>query len=481
MLKIKVGVYVRVSTVEQATDGYSIGEQEERLTKYVEAQNWRLHKIYKDPGFSGAKMDRPGLKDLIADVKDHKLDKVIVYKLDRLSRRQKDTLYLIEDVFIPNGVDFISMTESFDTGTPLGRAMIGVLSVFAQLERENIKERMCIGKEGRAKQGLFHGSKWIPLGYEYIDGMLEINEYEKMQINEIADLIIAGTPLRTIETLFNQKGYKHKYGSWDPKTMRRVLQNKTSLGYIRHKDEWYEGQHEAIISEEKFNAVNKILEDQRARFLSYGYRPGGNHTTILGGLLYCGRCGGKYAKQTGGKKKYNVLYYYACYSRTKRMKKMIVDPNCKNDYYKMEELDDMVLGEIRKLAIDDSYFDVLKENKNDDTEIDKFKLLDDQIKKIDDQISKLMDLYALGTISLDVIDAKVKTLSSDRNKLVEELKQIEKENKTTLSRSETIDIASTLDECLESEDIGQIRSVVMALIDKIVLDGQNVTIYWKFN
>ena len=85
-----------------------------------------MYKVYSDPGVSGAKLDRPALKQLIKDVEKNKISKVLVYKLDRLSRRQKDTLYLIEDVFNANNVDFISMTEQLDTASPLGRAMIGI-------------------------------------------------------------------------------------------------------------------------------------------------------------------------------------------------------------------------------------------------------------------------------------------------------------------------------------------------------------------
>lgn len=153
-----VALYIRVSTQEQASEGYSIDEQRERLVKYAEAQSWSVYRVYSDPGFSGGSLERPGLRSLILDVNAGKVNKVVVYKLDRLSRSQKDTLYLIEDVFLPASVDFVSMTENFDTGTPLGRAMIGILSVFAQLEREQIKERMSLGREGRAKSGLFHGS-----------------------------------------------------------------------------------------------------------------------------------------------------------------------------------------------------------------------------------------------------------------------------------------------------------------------------------
>ena len=139
--RYRVALYPRVSSHEQV-DGYSIGEQIERLTKYCEAMDWDIFKIYTDPGYSGGSLERPGLQTMLADVRDGLVDKVVVYKLDRLSRSQKDTMMLIEDEFLANGVDFVSMSENFDTSTSFGRAMIGILAVFAQLERENIKEQI---------------------------------------------------------------------------------------------------------------------------------------------------------------------------------------------------------------------------------------------------------------------------------------------------------------------------------------------------
>lgn len=186
---MRVGLYPRVSGHEQE-DNYSIPEQVDRMKMYCESRDWMVYKIYTDSGFTGSNMDRPGLQEMIKDVENGKLDMVLVYKLDRLSRSQKDTLYLIEDVFDKHNVAFSSMTENFDTSTPFGKAILGVLAVFAQLEREKIKERTMMGKDSRAQEGKWHGSKWLPIGYDYEDGVLVPNEYEVMQIKEIADLFL---------------------------------------------------------------------------------------------------------------------------------------------------------------------------------------------------------------------------------------------------------------------------------------------------
>ena len=160
-------IYIRVSTREQAEEGYSIGEQEERLKKYCDAMNWNIGGIFIDPGFSGANINRPALQKMIKEIERGNGDIVLVDKLDRLSRSQYDTLFLINKVFSAHNCSFVSRAEAFDTSTPFGRAMVGILSVFAELERERIKERMSDGREGRAKEGKYRGGGHIPIGYDY--------------------------------------------------------------------------------------------------------------------------------------------------------------------------------------------------------------------------------------------------------------------------------------------------------------------------
>ena len=207
----RVVIYVRVSTQEQAAEGYSIGEQLERLRLFCKAHDWTLVDEYVDPGYSGATLQRPAISKLISDIEKETFNTILVYKLDRLSRSQKDTMHLIEDVFMVNNIDFISMNENFDTSTPLGRAMIGILSVFAQLERDQIKERMGMGKEARAKEGKWQGGSTVPVGYEYdiASGQLVINEYEAIQVREVFNMVLAGVPYKTIAETLTGKGYTY--------------------------------------------------------------------------------------------------------------------------------------------------------------------------------------------------------------------------------------------------------------------------------
>lgn len=467
---MRVALYPRVSGHEQENN-YSIPEQIDRMKKYCESKDWLVYKIYTDSVQSGSNMDRPGLQSMIKDCEDGKIDMVLVYKLDRLSRSQKDTMYLIEDVFEKNGVGFTSMTENFDTSTPHGKFIIGILSVFAQLERSRITERTMIGKDSRAKEGKWHGSKFVPIGYDYKDDQLIVNEYETMQVHEIADLFIKRTPVRTIANLVNEKGYRHKHGQWDAKTIRRVLANPVNIGLIKNRDNLYQGLHEPILDKQTYDKIMEIMEERRDQYGSTQKA----HKSLLGGFLYCKHCGARFARQSNGKGK---RMYYACYSRSKKVPKMVKDPNCKNKYHHAPDLDEFVLKEITKLAIDPGRVKEVRENKPVSDFGEKIKAINSEIAKIDGQISKLMDLYALGTIDLDVISTKVAAFNKTKDSLQKELESLEiPEEGEVLTDAQIQSIAALMNDELELDEK---RRIIQSLIYYIELDDDNVYIHWKF-
>lgn len=481
-----VGLYVRVSSNEQAQEGYSIGEQESRLRTYCEAMRWTIHKVYIDPGFSGGNTDRPALKELIKDVEAGKVNKVVVYKLDRLSRSQFDTLYLIEKVFLANNTDFVSMTENFSTSSSLGKAMIGFLAVFAQLEKDKINERTIMGKEARAKEGKWSGGSAEPAGYDYnvATGELEVNEYEKMQILEAVDLFFKGTPLRTICNMFSQKGYTcrgvhGKPSEWDPKKLKYAFANKLYIGYIRHHDEWYKGTHQPIMDDETFDRLQVMLQNRKKMYEKHTKRCT-SYTTYLGGMLRCKHCGGKYAMSSWGKRTATSNTYYSCYSRSKKMPKMIKDPNCMNKNWRMEDLDAIVLGEIKKLALEPEYYNTIRnENRATVEPVDKISLIKGEIEKLSQQISRFMDLYGLGHIPIDQVSDKITPLNKQKAALEAELESIINEE-PVMSQEEVVDIAGSLEEVLNGGDLNEVRLLIESLIEYIELDNDDVYIHWKF-
>ena len=157
----RVALYMRVSTQEQAENGNSLEFQKEKLEAYCKIHEYKIVGEYVDAGVSGAKFNRPALDRLKSDV--DKIDIVLIYKLDRLSRSIKDTMLLIEDFFKPNNVDLISLSENFDTSQAIGMATVGMLSTFAQLERDTINQRMMAGKVQSVKNGNYINN--VPFGY----------------------------------------------------------------------------------------------------------------------------------------------------------------------------------------------------------------------------------------------------------------------------------------------------------------------------
>lgn len=473
MYQTLAGIYIRVSTQEQAENGYSVDEQTDRLKKYVEAMNWTLYKAYTDAGFSGSNTNRPALQRMIKDVKLGKLNKIIVYKLDRLSRSQKDTLMLIEDVFLANGCDFVSMSENFDTATPFGRAMIGILAVFAQLEREQITERMMMGKDARAKLGKFHGSNHVPIGYDYIGGELVTNEFEKTQVIKAYELFNSGKSVKGIATYLNSHGYQHKFGKWNDVSVKRILGNKTYLGYTKHKGNWYKGTHESFIDENTYEESLRILA-HRSQLHENNLRLG-KARSYFGGFIFCAHCGAKYIKTTtygylkdGTRKDY---YTYECASRLKKSPKLIKDPNCKNKIYRMADFDEIIFSELRKLALDP---DGLKEVKKESPDT---KSIQDGITRIDEKIDRLLDLYELGNMPITTLQERIKTLYEQKESLENELI----ETQDIIPAVDIKDYIETVEDVLNAGSFDDIRTIISDLIDKIEVDGEDITIYWKFN
>lgn len=470
---MRIILYVRVSTQEQAKEGYSIEEQIDRLQKFCDAHKWIVVKIYTDAGYSGGNTDRPALQDLLKDVRAGKADKVLVYKLDRLSRSQKDTLDLIENEFLKNGVDFVSMSEQFDTSTPFGRAMIGILAVFAQLEREQIKERMAMGREGRVKKGKYKGGGHVPIGYDYVDGELVVNEYEAMQVREIFDSYQSGKSFRSLERIFEEKGYSHKHGTWNNTTISNVLENVVYLGKMLYHDQVFEGNHPAIISQEQFDACQSLRERRSANTPTNWSR-----ATVLGGMLYCKQCGARYGLSIS-KVRGNQYRYYSCYTRKKASRMMMRGDHCSNKHWRQEDLDAIILGEIRKLSMDPDYILQIKEDHHSDDISQKIAVIKKEISNINEERSRFMKLYGKGTFTMEEIQEEVDALNSKREKLEAQLTDLSAEDPET-TVEEVREIVSNFEDIIEKGSINDKIQLVQSLIDRIEIDGEDITIHWKF-
>ena len=482
--RVRVAIYIRVSTLEQAQEGYSIGVQTEKLQAYCVARGWDVVSVYTDPGFSGSNMNRPALNRMLTDIKAGHVDMVLVYKLDRLSRSQRDTLIMIEDMFLKNNVDFVSMTENFDTSTPLGRAMIGILSVFAQLEREQIKERMAMGNVARASSGLWRGGSGAPIGYDYVDGRLVVNDYETMQVRLIFDLFLKGYTFHGIAEYLREHGYTNKYGSWKNNAIiSKVLQNTTYIGMVRYAGEEYKGQHEPIIDNEIWDDV-QIRMKEVMRGLSDHQKSPFKASKLLSGIIWCGDCGARYFYHSVKKKNAAgepVYYeYYVCYTRAAH-KSMRRADRCEGKTWRYDELNDLVTTEIKKLSLSESAIsDIVEAKQGKCKDSEHAEAIKARLSELEKQLNKIMDLYSLGNIPLDVISEKAETISKERDALSMELEDL-KPAVPALSVAKAKKLARMADAVFEHGTLEKQRVFVDSLIEKIILlPNGDVDIYWKF-
>lgn len=473
-------LYIRVSTTEQAEEGYSVAEQEAKLKAYCEAYGYKINKVCIDPGFSGATMDRPALKELIADVKARRCGRVLVWKLDRLSRSQKDTLILLEDVFMANGCDFVSLMESFDTSTAFGRCVVGILAAFAQMERENIKARTMMGRIAKIKKGYFSGSH-CPVGYKFKEGTNEllVDSYYSVIVKEVYRLFLSGVGLAAVGRAIIEK-YGDRSYDWGKNTaVRRILLNPVYMGKVRLKGELFEGIHEALISETDWYMAAALLEHNRSidkRSYKYKIAGHGRADNLLTGLLFCGDCGARmYARKVSAKKK-----KYVCHSVARTSAAMIKSDKCSNRLhpYTVEELDDLVIEEIKKLSLDRSAFDSMIDACADPA-LSELPALRERVNEVEKQNERLLNLYQSGLVELSEISDRLGALKEEKEKLRHSISSLEAAEAGAAAEDAWEEIKD-FSVVLSSGDAEALQRLVHSLIDRIEVLNEDVTIYWSF-
>ena len=249
MEKKRACIYTRVSTAEQANEGYSIEEQERMCRAAIESKDWIYTQTFSDPGISGRTMERPGLQAMIRAIRDNKADAVVIYKLDRLSRKQRDTMTIIEDILLKNGIALVSLNETLDTTTPWGRAMIGILSSFNQMESENIQVRTAMGRKAKISSGGYGGGK-PPYGYRAYNNELVIEPTEAEIVRFVFNARATSQSLSAIAQSLNAMGYRTRKGTeFRHSAIQSILSNEaTYRGSYTYGDQTIEHQHEAILS-----------------------------------------------------------------------------------------------------------------------------------------------------------------------------------------------------------------------------------------
>ncbi|MDT8901120.1 recombinase family protein [Anaeroselena agilis] len=440
---MNVAIMIRVSTPEQSRSDISIPFQKSATMAYCKAKQWNIHDFYIDDGYSGKNLDRPGIQRLIKDAKAKKFDMVLVWKLDRLSRRQKDVLYLIEDVFLANSIDIASVTENLDTSTAMGRAMVSIMAVFAQLERETIIERVTAAKKEAAEQGRFMGGP-IPYGYKQdpTTRELSLDEIEAEVIRWIfREYLHGGMGYQGLADDLTSRKVPVPADSeiWGRTTVRQMIANPFFAGLVKHGEKLFKGKHPAIVSEEDWTAAQKL----RAARSNYApeFRGG-----LLTGIIYCGECGARMRIKRVWK---NIKYkkgkaaYYVCYSQDASCKAMIKNISCRCGYKRVDYIDDYVVHQLRQYSQNERLQRKKAEELLRPEEIMATSKVADKVRRELDGINKKLDRWysvfeSSPNMKIEELNARVDTLRDRRQILEKQLAECEEKGEEARVRETTV-------------------------------------------
>lgn len=264
---IRCAIYTRKSSEEGLEQDFnSLDAQREACESYIKSQQhegWVLiEKQYNDGGFSGGTLERPALKELFQDIEDGKVDTVVVYKIDRLTRSLMDFSKIVE-IFDKKSTTFVSITQQFNTTTSMGRLTLNILLSFAQFEREVTGERIRDKKLASVKKGMWIGGS-VPIGYKIEDKKLVPDIDHISTLETIFEKYLEFESVCKLKSYLDENNIKSRTGkNFSKGNLYKILSNKTYIGMVTHKDTYYYGEHEGIIHEDIFNKAQEFLEKNR--------------------------------------------------------------------------------------------------------------------------------------------------------------------------------------------------------------------------
>ena len=453
----KVAIYCRVSTTEQAEEGYSIDEQNIKIREYCEREGHEIYNLYEDRGISGKNItNRPGIKQLLQDATENKFDLVIVWKLNRISRKLLDILNIVE-LLNKHNIAFRSLTENFETETPSGKLQLNIMGAIGEFERETIAENVKMGLLARAKEGRWNGG--VVLGYDLVElnnegkkrknTVLKINEKEANTVRRIFELYSQGHGYKAVVNRVNKEGHKTKRNrEFAVSTVKEILQNPVYIGKIRYnvRQDWSkkrrnninanpilsDGIHEPIIDVETWNKVQVILKERSKK-----------HNKIydsefpLTGILRCPVCGAgmtisrSTAKRKDGTRRINE--YYSCGNWKNKGTAV-----CNSNSIRVEVADEYVLNKIMELINNESILKKVVDNINQNKStklkpiLEQLEQVNKEIEKLTSKKSKNIELFEDGIVDKSELSIRVKSINDD----IEKLKYREQELKQDLQLAE---------------------------------------------
>ena len=328
--------YMRVSTEKQAEEGNGLDSQRRDIENYCRKNELVITDWYIDDGYTGANMDRPELQRLVSDCDRKRVNYVVAFKLDRISRSMVDGIYLIERVFLKNNVEFKCVHDSISYDNPMEQAYTQMMAVFAQLDKNTMLLRMRGGMLERVKKGYWMGGGNTPYCYNYSKeaGTLIPIPERKEQANRAMDLFLQGYSDVKIKDML---GFKSEF------VTKQVLTSPVNIGMIPYKGKLYQGLHEPIFDKETFEKAQQFRRTRSKKRVNCNNL----QTNLLTGLCYCGVCGCsmRYQKWTHGKHK-----IYCCSRNSDLHYLPNHNPNCNNTLEWASDIENAVEKEILQIS-----------------------------------------------------------------------------------------------------------------------------------
>ena len=422
----RCALYVRVSTQNQMGGDYnSLETQRERLQAYVHSQeDWEVHQVYEEGGFSGAGLNRPALQAMLTDIARGEIDCVLAYKIDRLTRNQRDFYWLI-DCFEQYKVSFISVTQHFDTSNAMGRLLRNILLDFAQFEREMTSERTRDKMEQRAQKGYWNGGN-PPFGYRSQDRKLVFHPEEAEIVRLIFKIFISSGSLAKVRQELKARGLKTRKGKeWSKTSIDNVIRNPVYIGKLRYRGQTYPGQHEPILEEGLFlrsQAMHKTEVHVSTRIK----RP-----FLLRGLLRCEDCGSMMTPHYTKKKTkdgHRLYFYYRC-SKTMHYDKSV----CKVRRVGAEEVENLVVEDIGKLISDSNLLisSIEQLNHGHDQQLEPLrgeeKQLQSRSRELEKEANNYVSALGKGTLSIERLENALKVVEDEKQIVGSRLREIQEQ------------------------------------------------------
>lgn len=441
---IRVAIYCRVSTTEQAEEGYSIGEQERLLFEYCDKHGYEVYKTYADKGISGKDIKhRPAMQSMLEDATQKKFDMVISWKINRISRKLADAIKIV-DLLETYGITYLSYSEPFETNTPAGKMQFQMMALIGEFERSTIAQNVKMGMCAKARSGEWCGGI-APLGYKWVpmDGTenssrkksrLEIDEKEAETVRLIYELYASGKGYKAIVNKINKEGYKTKKGNeFSVAQLRTILTNPVYIGKVRFnlRRDWNEkrrhnlnpdpiiadGIHESIISMELWDRVQTMIAQKSGKpsRIYDGEYP-------LTGILRCPECGaGMVISRTTNKLKDGTkkrITYYACGAWKNKGTAV-----CHSNMIRVEKANAVVFRELEKLFSNERFLRAVlrKVNEANQKELksaDKnLKYYEKELKQLENRKSTLFKGFEDGIISSEEFIMRKSALAEEEEKL----------------------------------------------------------------